>query len=195
MLVSSANKSRNKTRTLYTAYLCIRRKEVDQGYSLVVQSVLFRFDRIVCYMLYPISNIVTSNHISVVSRTPYSWSLANNIRWSTMSKALEESRNTPTTISPLSRASVILIVWKYPSREGLHIWANRYFTYCCIPPANDDMARIWIYVLLTHVGVEHWELQDKTNTNKTLKHAKIQQLTKTKYGYNKALQSITLIRS
>ena len=49
---------------------------------------------------------------------------------------------------------------------------------------------------ISTVSVEHAELQNKKqNTNKTLKHAKTQQLTTTTYGDNKAFQSITLIRS
>ena len=53
-----------------------------------------------------------------------------------------------------------------------HIWS--YFdSNCSVPPPNDDRTRTSVFYIYwrTFLRVQHGELQDKTNTNKTLKHA------------------------
>ena len=44
---------------------------------------------------------------------------------------------------------------------------------CSVPPPNDDRTRTSVFYVYwrTFLRVQHGELQDKTNTNKTLKHA------------------------
>ena len=59
---------------------------------------------IISYVLHSIWQIIFSS----IPHIPYLSIFCNKILWSTVSKALEKSKNTPTTLSPWSKASIIL---------------------------------------------------------------------------------------